>query len=591
MRRLAWLSIALLFVLLLCHQWYGPDIWYHLYLGGRVALTGSAQPTDHLILQQPGYLNFYWLFQLLVRGVFALGGIVGVSALFMVFWAMALGIWLKTSGLRQAGAWGLVAALAAVLICQTRFEQRPEILSYVFLAWQIQWLARWGSKGKPSAWEYARFVAVQVAWTNVHGYFVFGPVLVGVRWVAEVVAGNGGIKPRATRSAPGSTIGGLGLLLGLTLLASVASPFGWRVWREVALQGQFLQAMRFSIQEFLPPTRVPARVLGIMVFEGYWVALAAGTVWVAATSARKHAFALLLAAGGLGLSAYAMRNLPLGVFLAAPLVGVLLPQLERVRLPERFIGWAVSGAALGLSIWVLSNGFYRSTGGVPGFGIRESEYACPIGFNQYLDKSGFNGRLFNDPGDGGYLEFHRPELPLYGDTRFVDARLIRGYFIANVDPVILHRLQKTEGFDGVLVRVTESPYVVTAWLEDADWRLAYADLHRAFFINRRSAAGGQTEAQAPRFYRGEDLTVPVNGASASNWVGALIQAEDRQYLVRALKQFSAAPRIPAELVELALQYGRGRGDREVFALGAAMRPRMIAGDAKAVAAVDGMLAR
>ena len=78
-RWLPWAILALLLVLLLCNTWFGPDIWYHLYLGGRIAQTFQAQPSDHLFLRQAGFVNFYWLFQLIVRGAYAVGGIHGVS--------------------------------------------------------------------------------------------------------------------------------------------------------------------------------------------------------------------------------------------------------------------------------------------------------------------------------------------------------------------------------------------------------------------------------------------------------------------------------------------------------------------------------
>ena len=577
MRRLRWLpwaSVGLLFLLLLCHEWFGPDIWYHLYLGGRIAQTLRPQPADNLILQQPGYVNLYWIFQLVVRGIFALGGIGGVSLLFIALWAAAGGFWLRTTGLRRAGAWGPALALIAGLLCQTRFEPRPEVLSFVFLAMQIHWLATWRTAERPRAWEYARFALVEAVWTNVHGYFVFGPALVGIRWLAE----------RQERKS-------LSVLFGLTALASAASPFGLRPWGEVIALARVLRQMRFVIQEFFPTAAVPAQVWTVDVFWCAWAAVLAATLWIIWKDARRHLFALLLAALGLYLSALAYRNIPLLVFLSAPLLGTLLasekfsPRLRAAQIPLLFTG----GGALLLSAWVATGGFYRSLGNPYGFGIRESPIAYPVAFADYLRATGFRGTILNRAADGGYLEFHFPELRLYGDSRIVSIAPVREYFGALRDPAQFQALDRRCGFDGTLLDVAESRRVVAALLRDGSWRLADADLHRAFFVNPREWSGRRAAIRPPAFYAGQDLSLPPHEIAAVLWVAILVQAGDRTNLLLALRQFSAAPAIPSALAELALNDGWRRGDAEVLAIAKAMRPRVFPTPSIPRATLEGLL--
>src|SRR5689334_17755617 len=69
-------------ILLLCHSWQGPDIWYHLTWGRDIFTTGSFLPQVHVLLPQPIAANNYWLFQLLTFGLYSLGGIIAVSAVF-----------------------------------------------------------------------------------------------------------------------------------------------------------------------------------------------------------------------------------------------------------------------------------------------------------------------------------------------------------------------------------------------------------------------------------------------------------------------------------------------------------------------------
>ena len=571
-RWLPWAAVAVLFILLLCHEWFGPDIWYHLYLGERVARTLNPQPADNLILQQAGFINLYWIFQLLVRGVFALGGIYGVSVLFMAFWVIIGGFWLRTSGILRAGAWGPAIALAAGLLCQTRFEQRPEVLSYVFLAMQIHWLTTWKVDERPRAWEYARFALVQAIWTNVHGYFVFGPVLVGMRWLSLAAE-----KRKFHFSVPA--------LFGLTLLASVASPFGLRPWGEVIAFGRVLRQLRFAIQELTPTAAVPAHVWTVDVFWCAWAAVLAAALYVTFKDARKNLFALMLAAFGLYLSTVAYRNIPLLVFLSAPLLGSILSAkkfLPRLRTAKtgsdfsrsRFFDFSTTLTAILLSLWVVAGGFYRSLGNPYGFGIRESRTAYPVSFAEYLRATGFRGSVFNPAADGGYLEFHFPDLRLYGDSRVIEVAPIREYFGALRDPARFRELQSRCGFDGALLAIAESRKVVAALLREKAWRLAEADLHRAFFVNTLGPPGRNAAIHEPVFYAGEDLSLPQNEAAAVLWVAIFVEVNDRENLLRALRQFSSAPAIPSALAELALNYGWRKSDREAIAVAKAMRPRV-----------------
>jgi hypothetical protein len=584
LRWLSWAAVAVPLVLLLCHEWFGPDIWYHLYLGGRIARTLDPQPADRLLLQQPEYVNLYWIFQLVVRGAFALGGLVPVSLLFVAVWAAALAVWLRTAGAFRAGATGPWLALAAILVCQVRFEARPEAFSYLFLALQVRWLAAWRMDEAPPKSTLLRFAGLEALWANVHGYFAFGPLLVGLRLVAAAVSGEARPGPRRP---PGWA--GLWRLLGLTVLASVASPFGLGNWREVAVLWRFFGAMRHQIQEFLPPGERPQIDLwSIRLFWAWWLALAAGGVRLARTAGRREAFALLLAAVGLGLSAQAVRSIPLAVFCGAPLVGAILAR-RRPERPEAAARIAVIVAGAALSAGIVSGAYARFIRSPAAFGIRESTVGCPVAFADYVRRTGFRGAVFATGSDGSYLEFHCPGLRLYGDSRYVDAPLVEASFRALRRPADFRRLDPGPDFDGALLPIVDSREVVVALLQDPQWELASADPTRAFLAHRPTPAGAAAVVEEPRFYRGGDLTDPRQAIAAIEWVRVLAQVGDRADLLRALRQLAAAPRVPAEIVESALDYGLPRRDGEVLAAARALRPRLLASQPIDAAAVDWQL--
>ena len=574
-----WVAIAVLLLVRLCHEWFGPDIWYHLALGERIARTGVAQPADNLILQQPGFVNFYWLFQLLVRGAFALGGLMSVSGIFLACWLGTFAVWLRTTGAQRSAPWGCGLALAAVLVCQTRFEERPEVFSFLFLALQIHALARWDLSAAPRTGALVGFTLVQILWANVHGYFVFGPLLVAAKLVSVAID-----TPRTEWQRVSAAWRGLWLLAALTVAATLVSPFGLRNWRGVVALWNFFTAMRFEVQEFLPPTKAFLALWTVKLFWACWAGAALAWLYVLFLAARRETFALLLAAAGLWLSATSFRNIPLLVFFSAPLAGVVLQRLREFRPREKLGALAVGAVALGLTTAGIA-----STFGPSSFGIRESAAASPLHFAPYVRTVGFGGTLFSYPGDGGYLEFQFPELRLYGDSRYVDANPVHDYFSALRTPEAFQSLDERQHFDAALFRVTDSRAVLHDLLKSARWRLVYADLHRALVVSVNSEAAAVFPPEQLDYYRGEDLAVRANREAALHWIALFAEGNRPAELLRVLHALDAAPRIPPVLIEAALRYSLAAHRPEIFSAARALRPKMII-STPADAVIDRLLA-
>lgn len=556
LRWFPWAAIGLLLAVRLCHEWYGPDIWYHLALGERVVKTFDPQPADSLVLRQSGFVNVYWLFQLLVRGTFGLGGIFTVSALFGFVWFAAFAFWLRTTGAGRAPGWGGWLGLGAVFVCQTRFEPRPEVFSYLFLALQIQWLANWDAAAPVARKSLGGFALVQMLWGNTHGYWVLGPILVGAKCLSGALA-----RPRDAAAWRNS-----GGLAALTLAATLVSPFGLRNWAGVAALWRFFGEMHHEVAEFFPPTGPLVALWTVKIFWLGWAATFVATLFWLAAAPRREAFPIALAAAGLWLSATSFRNIPLLVFLAAPLAGRTLPHLPSPRRWQRWSTLAAGALALTLTGFALA-----SPAGGSSFGIRLAASASPVGFADYLPAD-FRGTIFNHPADGGYLAFRFPALRLYGDSRYVDAGPVREYFSALRDPAAFRRLDARVHFDAALLKLTESRAVARALLNDPVWRLGYSDLHRAFFTRPTDAPAAQAAPMA--VYRGEDLTDRANAESALQWMALLAEANDPVRFLSVLNEFATAPQIPAPVLETAVRYGLATGRSEILAAARALRPKL-----------------
>src|SRR5262249_19606730 len=71
--------------------------------------------------------------------------------------------------------------LLVLFIYQTRFTIRPDIYSLLFFV-SFVWILSWFINRRWSIWA---LVAIQVLWTNMHGFFFFGPLLVIVAIISE----------------------------------------------------------------------------------------------------------------------------------------------------------------------------------------------------------------------------------------------------------------------------------------------------------------------------------------------------------------------------------------------------------------------
>lgn len=600
----AWGAVALLYALLLASSWVTPDIFYHLELGRRFWHGGGFQPAEPTVVSQPGFVNFYWLFQAIAHPLYATGGAALLGLFFLLAGLAALLLVFDTAGLFRQRTIGLPAGLVAVLLLQQRVEPRPEALSYLLLAVLVRWLVRWDWSGGGLPRRLVLVGTLTAAWTNLHGYFALAPLLTGLRWGASFTA-----RSRAAERRP------LGWAVLVSLAATFISPFGVGAWRGVLVQWRFLREMRGEILEFGPPVGPFLAQWTVWVFWLAWIALA-GLVVVAVLRKRASPFALGSVIAALYLSASAARNIPLLVFLGAPLVGELLsggrggglrtgrgagPTPEAV--PRTATGGhrhrgpaaATAGLAILLSAWVIEGGFYRSQRMETQFGPRLEPHAYPIAAVAFLQRvngdetgGGFSGTIFNSAADGGYLAYRLPGARPYIDSRYVDAGPVRAYFAALRDPAAFDLLDAVQRFDAVLLKVVDSPNVVAALLPRLEWRMVYADLHRVLFVRREGPWGDQAGPSA-RLYAGEDLGRRVDGRAAIAWMQIFVRLGRRELIAASLSDFGSAPRIPSFVLQIPLEAALRARDAEMVERIRVLRPRMVALRPQDAAAVDRLL--
>lgn len=174
------------------------DIGRHLKTGEIIWQTGHVPKVNLFSYTEPNtpFINHHWLsevvFYLLNLYIGLKGLIIFKAGLLLVTFLLLWG----TISKKVEPLLFTIAGLAGLLIMLGRTDVRPEIFSYLFLAYFLFAIFRakypekspngdLGAGSSQIKWIYATPL-VQLLWTNMHIYFILGPALLGLfavdRW-------------------------------------------------------------------------------------------------------------------------------------------------------------------------------------------------------------------------------------------------------------------------------------------------------------------------------------------------------------------------------------------------------------------------
>lgn len=563
------LGLGLLLILFLCHPWVGPDIWYHLSIGRSVWQHKAAMPPNLTVLTQPGFVNFYWFFQLVSYLIYDVGGNVLLSLFFMTLWCVIAWNWYRVVRPKREGVIGFFLALVSLIIVQRRFEERPEILAYVIVGFQIRWALMWNPHKKLNIKKLLPVFLSEIIVSSVHGYFLFGPAIFGLKAVCVFLDSS---KAKSNEFWSNTAF----VILGL-FACTIASPLGVENWKGVMALAEILHSpAAVTIAEF---RRLPLKYPQDYVFWGTWLI----TLLAALERARvekRYWFSSSLCLVGVALSADVLRNLPLLVLFSAPLWRLSLRQVRIKRQHIQPLRIAAGVSVVILAYLIVSNEYYAMTKNANTFGIGISKELYPHKFVEYGKKQNLKGPVFNDPNYGGFLEYHLPEMKLYSDSRYCNSDLVFEYFNGLTNPDNFLNLNSRYHFSGVILDIVQSKGLVTPLLRHPDWHLVYADVQNAYFSSDKSV---QPDL---RFYRGENLTVTPYHHFATTWLINIADAGRNDLMQTAIEQLAGQDKIPTSVIGVALQYSAFTKDPKMIAAAKALRPKLWGASPEEIRQID-----
>lgn len=186
-----WVGAALAFIALRALLTPAPphDLWWHIATGRLIVAEGAVPMVDGFSFTRAGepFYNQSWLAQLLMYGLFRLGGLellIFAQALLLVG-AYGLLLWFC---IKRSGAPRLSAAIVMGLTMPASFDNwtiRPQTYALLLFIVYLIVLSEWREGRRDRLW---LLPALAVVWVNLHGSFVLGGALVALAFVGEALS-------------------------------------------------------------------------------------------------------------------------------------------------------------------------------------------------------------------------------------------------------------------------------------------------------------------------------------------------------------------------------------------------------------------
>lgn len=481
------------------------DVWTHLRTGQLILERGSLPVTDwytYTDWDRP-WIELHWLFQLIVAGLYRLGGIDALIlakagclmvAVFIAWFASRDGL----PGWAKAFCW-----ILPVVCISERSMVKPEMLSLCFLsAWL--WIAARGDDRPRMVWW---LPIVQIIWTNCHGLFVLG-LVVGAAWWCDVAV-RSVARGRFGQEPPGRARLGILTVAGLTTAgASLLNPyveegalFPLVLFAELGDQNRDIAEEHASLVDYVeqagfasPYLRAEAALWLITLVSFLWLAyerrfplmralLFAGFSYLAFRAVRNiNTFALvsgfvLCANCGEALRRSRLRRHPTGD--CVPVESQIMN-----RLCVAFVGL--------LMLSVITNAWAGVFGRFARFGLGEAKAEFIHGAAKFAGRPGMPGRAYvSHYGQAAVYIFHNaPERRVFMDGRLevVTPETERRFHAIYRMMAARDRRWETlvRGGKGdlpvVILDTRRSRTAINGFLNTPGWRMVYADDAGAVFI-------------------------------------------------------------------------------------------------------------
>ena len=367
-----------------------PDIWWHLRTGEIIFQQHGFPRTEVFSRDLAGkpYFAYSWLFETLVYKLYQWFGNMGIVAYST---GMVLAITVAVSQLvRRAQADFTLGALLTYAACFSMghlYTPRSWLFSVLFFVLELDVLLHVRRTGRARALLFLPLIFA--LWANLHIEYIYGLAVLGLACLESIVSF---IRKRGDVAIP--LPAALGTLLA-SLLATLANPYGWRVYgivHDYASQG----GGHGGLTQVSEMQAIPFRDLPDFCLLG----LALAAVFALAWSRKVRIFESGLLLFAIFIAFHEQRDEWLISTVAAAILAAAIParnKLAEAKLPKFTPLLATIGAAC---ILLAAPRAMRLT---PRILDDQVTSMFPVDAVKTIRERGYAGPIFNDYNWGGYL--------------------------------------------------------------------------------------------------------------------------------------------------------------------------------------------
>lgn len=393
------------------------DLWFHMKAGQVITETGMFIYRDIFSYTAAGreWLYHEWLFGVISYHVYSIFGVNGLIIGKAILLSLAFIFIYKDMRLRGVNPYlASFILFIAVSAARFRFTERPHIFKFLFVAAFIYILDLYRLKGKNRLW---LLPVIQLLWTNIHGSFILGPVIIAIYLFSEAISG--------TRRE----IKALTVILLLASLTTIINPYGFKlIYFSLGFREKSVLS---SISEW-EPTKLKD------LYGAFGLLFITGLTSFFLRYRKVKLVDLLVFGLFMYLSSKAIRFTALFSLATAPIIAdnvhYLSSGLTYTR-NKKGILWLLS---IGVIVFLLIHEVRGNP--ILVFGLGQGR-AFPQKAIEFLKHHPIDGNMYNSYAFGGYLIWGYPERKVFVDGRaevydrefqeaFIRAAYIRLWFKA-----------------------------------------------------------------------------------------------------------------------------------------------------------------
>jgi hypothetical protein len=317
------------------------DTGWHIRTGDWMVANRLIPTHDVFSFSKPNgvWYAWEWLSDLVFAGLNHAGGLRAVVLLSLLLLCVTFTLLFRMA-LRHANCVVAIAiTVLAVASSSVHWLARPHLFTLLFLV-LFSFVLEGVREGRTRIAGIPYFVLLPVAtvlWTNLHGGFIVGILMVGVYGAGELLTVAFSADPAMCRPAARRAEAWFGTALAC-LAASLVNPYGWRLHVHLFEYLRDPYASQHIAEFFSLSFHHPAAIF----FEGLLLLSAVSVFWYGSQGRFTESLLLLVFAHA-GL--LAARNIPLFALVATPLVAAAVEDWLQ-RLPNLAVaGWLRNAGA------------------------------------------------------------------------------------------------------------------------------------------------------------------------------------------------------------------------------------------------------